>query len=62
MPSLLLPVLVALLVCALLDFLLQRAPFIGGDYKAFARYVVIVACVVWIVWIVEPGWLAGLRR
>lgn len=54
MPPLLIRSLVAILACAVIDFLVQRAPFVSGDYKPAARWVVLLACVLWLASILWP--------
>ncbi len=49
MPGIIITFLVAALLCGLLVFLIDRAPFIDAEWKGYIRYGVLVLFVVWLV-------------
>ncbi len=44
----LLLVLAIIVVGGVVDFLIQRAPFIGAEYKGAARWVILAVVVIWL--------------
>ncbi len=48
MPSVILTFLIAAVICGVIVFLIDRAPFIDAEWKGYLRYGVLVLFVIWL--------------